>query len=199
MEIDNSYYIHREKMWNRVMSYMKIFNSILKFLPSSLIRYKYEKSKFKAGKMQLFWRYLYLRRLGARFIGSGYCLIQQNVCIFHPEKLTIGGNSTINENSYVECEGGVKIGSNVMIGHCVSILSNTHNYSDLNIPMNRQGLSSSEINIGNNVWIGAKATITLGVTIGNNVIIGANAFVNKDIPDNAIVGGIPAKIIKFRE
>ncbi len=48
----------------------------------------------------------------------------------------------------------------------------------------------------NNVWIGDKATITKGVTIGDNVIIAANAVVNKDVPSNVIVGGIPAKVIK---
>ena len=53
------------------------------------------------------------------------------------------------------------------------------------------------IRIGDNVWIGAKATITRGVTIGDNAVVGANAVVTRDVPENAVVGGVPAKVIRF--
>lgn len=192
-------YKNRQKTWNKVISFISFISVFLDVLPRWYVNRKYEKSKYKVGKSQLFWRYLYLKRLGVKFTDNGYCLIQQNVCIYHPERLSIGGHTAINENSYIECEGGLFIGNDVMIGHGVSILTNTHNHSDISTPMNQQGLSKAPVNIGNNVWIGAKATITLGVSIGDNVIIGANAFVNKDIPDNVIVGGIPAKIIKKRQ
>lgn len=65
--------------------------------------------------------------------------------------------------------------------------------------MNLQGETSKSVIIGNNVWIGAKATILLGITIGDNAIIGANSLVNKDVPEGAIVGGVPAKVIRMRE
>ena len=120
------------------------------------------------------------------------------MCIFNADKLTVGSNVSINENSYLECKGNVEIGDDVMIGHGVSILSNTHNYDRIAVPMNEQGESSEKIKIGNDVWIGAKATVLMGVTVGDHSIIGAHALVNKDVPEYAVVGGVPAKIIRMR-
>ena len=68
-----------------------------------------------------------------------------------------------------------------------------------NKPISMQPLSSSKITIGNDVWIGANATILCGVHISNGAIIGAKALVNKDVPPYSIVAGIPAKIIGFRK
>lgn len=88
----------------------------------------------------------------------------------------------------------VNIGNNVMIGPNVDIYTVNH-------PMTPEGrrkyLAKAEsVNIGNDVWIGGKSTICPGVTIGNNVVIAAGAVVTKDVPDNVLVGGVPAKVIK---
>lgn len=86
-----------------------------------------------------------------------------------------------------------------MMGPDVVIMTNSHNFDRIDIPMNAQGSAVPQrVRIGNDVWIGTRVIILPGVTIGNGVIIGAGAVVTKNIPDMAIVGGCPAKIIRFR-
>lgn len=112
--------------------------------------------------------------------------------------ITIGKNSGLGINSRVR--GPLNIGNDVMMGPDVIILGGGHNFQRTDIPMRLQGQPpSTKTIIGNDVWIGTRAIIMPGVKIGNGVIIGAGAVVTKDIPDFAVVGGIPAKIIKFRK
>lgn len=114
------------------------------------------------------------------------------------ECLKIGENVGIAANAFIAVRGKIIIGSNTIFGPGVSIHSENHNFSDLKTPIRLQGATRKGITIGENCWIGAKVTILDGVHIGNNVIIAAGAVVNKDIPDYAIVGGVPARIIKMR-
>ena len=65
--------------------------------------------------------------------------------------------------------------------------------------MGQQGMRVSEVIIGNDVWIGMRVIIMPGIKVGNGVVIGAGAVVTKDVPDYAVVGGVPARIIKFRK
>ena len=108
----------------------------------------------------------------------------------------IGSGSGLGVNCSVH--GPLRIGENVMMGPDVTILTHTHNIERTDIPMGHQGSRVSEVVIGNDVWIGMRAIIMPGVKIGNGVVIGAGAVVTKDVPDYAIVGGVPAKIIRYR-
>lgn len=119
-----------------------------------------------------------------------------NIKCYRDSNLYIGENTFIGPFSIIHCRKNVKIGNNCMIGEFVSIRDNDHEFRDKNRNYNEQGFKVKETIIGDNVWIGAKVTILSGVTIGNNSIIGANTLVNKDIPDNTIVGGVPGKVIK---
>ena len=115
---------------------------------------------------------------------------------FTPE-LSIGSNSGIGINC--EVYGPVTIGNDVMMGPEVVIYTNAHCHDRIDIPMREQGFSEANpVQIGNDVWIGRRAMIMPGVKIGNGVVIGAGAVVTKDVPDYAIVGGVPAKILKTR-
>lgn len=95
--------------------------------------------------------------------------------------------------------GPLRIGDNVMMGPDVTILTHTHNIERTDIPMGLQGSIVKEVIIGNDVWIGMRSIIMPGVTIGNGAVIGAGAVVTKDVPDYAIVGGVPAKVIRYRK
>ncbi len=88
--------------------------------------------------------------------------------------------------------GGITIEDNVLIAPKVSLLSEGHPIE----PKNRHALVPKPIYIKKNAWIGAGATILQGVIIGENSIVAAGSVVSKDVPDNTIVGGISAKILK---
>lgn len=112
--------------------------------------------------------------------------------------MEIGDNSGVGINALMH--GTVIIGNDVMMGPDCVIYTTNHSFDRIDIPMNQQGFSREEaVIIENDVWIGGRVTILPGVHIGNGSIVGAGAVVTKDIPDYAIVGGNPAKIIRYRK
>lgn len=115
------------------------------------------------------------------------------------EGLVIGNNVGIAQNCFIQVRGQVTIGNNIIFGPGVGIFSENHNFSETDKYINEQGESRKGVKIEDGVWIGTAATILDGVTIGKNSIIAAGSVVNKDVPPYAVVGGIPAKIIKYRK
>ena len=113
--------------------------------------------------------------------------------------IKIGNNVGLGSHGhYGSGVGGLEIGNDTIIGNYVSFHPENHNYSDLSTPIRLQGVSGKGIKIGNNCWIGAKATFLDGAEIGNGCIIAAGALVKDKFPDNVIIGGVPAKILKNR-
>ncbi len=89
-------------------------------------------------------------------------------------------------------QGGIYIGDGALIGHNVVLATLNHAMS----PSRRGTMVPAPIRIGKNVWIGSNAAILPGVTIGDGAIVAAGAVVTRDVPENAIVGGVPAKVIR---
>lgn len=117
---------------------------------------------------------------------------------FNPS-IEIGDNCFLNRGTHISSCCNIKIGDNFVTGSYVSIIDNNHGLierNELDIHPLERRISSRKILIGNNVWIGDKATILSGVSIGDGAIIGANSVVTSDVPPYSVVGGIPAKIIK---
>lgn len=110
--------------------------------------------------------------------------------------IEIGNNSELGTNCIIQTN--TFIGDYVIMGPDVKIYTKNHGYLDLSIPMALQPIVRETVKIGNDVWLGANVVITPGVIIGNHVIVAAGAIVTKDVPDYAIIGGVPAKIISFR-
>ena len=114
---------------------------------------------------------------------------------FHTDcgkNITVGKNVLINACCKFQDQGGIEIGNGVLIGHNVTLATLNHDER----PQFRQNIYPKPIKIGDNVWVGSNATILAGVTIGDGAIIGANAVVTKNVPENTIVAGVPAKIIR---
>jgi len=122
----------------------------------------------------------------------------QDVTVFTPLYINYGKHISIGKNVFINFDctflalGGITIEDDVLIGPKVSFITESHPLD----PEQRKGLIGKPIHIKKNAWIGANATILPGVTIGENAIVAAGAVVSKDVPDNTIVGGIPAKFIK---
>lgn len=102
-----------------------------------------------------------------------------------------GKNVFVNDCCHFQDQGGIFIGDNALIGHNTVLATIDH---DLN-PTDRHN-HYAPIHVGNDVWIGASAVITKGVTIGDGAVIAAGAVVTKDVPANTIVGGVPARVLR---
>ncbi|GGE86878.1 Acetyltransferase (isoleucine patch superfamily) [Chishuiella changwenlii] len=125
----------------------------------------------------------------------------ENVAVFTPIYINYGKHLNIGKNVFINFDctfltlGGITIEDDVLIGPKVSLITENHPLE----PQHRKGLIGKSILIKRNAWIGANATILPGITIGENAVIAAGAVVSKDVPDNVVVGGVPAKIIKTIE
>jgi acetyltransferase-like isoleucine patch superfamily enzyme len=124
--------------------------------------------------------------------------IDESTTIFAPFHTNFGRHINIGKNVFINhaCSfldmGGITVGDNVLIGPKVNLVSENHPID----PSQRKSLIGKPIVIKNNAWIGAAATILPGITIGENSIVAAGSIVTKDVPDNTIVAGNPAKRIK---
>lgn len=112
--------------------------------------------------------------------------------------IKIGNNVGIGEFAYLGGAGGLEIGDECIIGQYLSCHPENHIADDLTISIRHQGVKRKGIKIGKNCWIGSKVTILDGVEVGNGCIIAAGAVVNKSFPDNSVIGGVPAKLLKTR-
>ncbi len=108
----------------------------------------------------------------------------------------LGNNSGIGKFAFFGASGGLKIGSDVIIGEYVSFHSENHNFKKKDELIRNQGVTSKGIEIGNNVWVGAKVTFLDGTNIKDGCVVAAGAVVKGDFPPNVVIGGVPAKIIK---
>ncbi|RBP89949.1 succinyltransferase-like protein [Cytobacillus firmus] len=108
------------------------------------------------------------------------------------KNITIGKNVFFNTGCSFQDRGGIRIGDGAMIGMNVTIATLNHGLS----LETRNTTYPSPVIIGKNVWIGSNATILPGVTIGENSVVAAGAVVTKDVPENTVAAGVPAKVVK---
>lgn len=137
--------------------------------------------------------------LGRNVTIGPYTIIQGTGIMTNLGKgLTIGDHSGVGAFSFFGCGGGVTIGSHVIMGQYVSFHAENHNYEHLDLPIKQQGVSRKGIRVGDNCWVGAKVTFLDGAVVGHGCVIAAGAVVKGEIPDNVVIAGVPAKIIKKR-
>ncbi len=111
-------------------------------------------------------------------------------------QFSLGDRSSVGDNTYIL--GKVSIGKDVMMAANCAFIGSNHNMSRVDIPMNQQGGTNAPIVINDDVWIGYGSIICAGVTVEQGAVIAAGSVVTKNVPECAVVGGVPAKIIRYR-
>lgn len=136
-----------------------------------------------------------LRALFSQLIGQP---VDESFALFPPfhtdcgKNIHIGKRVFINMGCKFQDQGGIFIGDGALIGHNVVLATLNHAMS----PNQRGTMIPAPIHIGRNVWIGSNATVLPGVTIGDGAIVAAGAVVTRDVPENTIVGGVPARVMR---
>jgi acetyltransferase-like isoleucine patch superfamily enzyme len=190
--------------------------------PLTLLRFmaRHRMLNFKYGRLlvRMLRRKLFLRsRLkldGIAFIGPGVVLqVGKDACIelgrwswlghgtkirCHEGRVSIGAKTVMGQECTISAYQHVKIGRECVIADRVMFIDFDHGAVEVERPIRLQGIYKRDVTVGNNVWIGYGACILRGVTVGDNAIIGTNAVVTKDVPANAVVAGLPARIIRMR-
>ena len=137
-----------------------------------------------------------LRALLTRLTGR---TVDESVAVFPPfysefgKNLTLGKDIFLNIGCRFQDTGGITIGDGTLVGHGSTLTMRDHGIN----PERRADMLPAPVVIGRKVWLGAAVTVLPGVTIGDGAIVGAGAVVTKDVPANAIVAGVPAKLIRM--
>jgi acetyltransferase-like isoleucine patch superfamily enzyme len=117
----------------------------------------------------------------------------------HEGEVTIGAKTVLGQECTISAYRRIRIGEQCVIADRAMFIDFDHGVVDVERPVRRQGIYMREVEIGSNVWIGYNACFLRGVRVGDNSIVGANAVVTRDVPANAVVAGVPARVIRMRE
>lgn len=140
-----------------------------------------------------FYYALQRRSILDRCFAAGFSVrFRMPIFIYQPELVSFGNRVDVGENVVIRGGGGVRIGDNVLIASGAAIISQGHPI----VPPRWNLVISNEVQIGDEVWIGANATILPGVTVGDGSIIAAGAVVTRNVPSSCIVAGVPARVIR---
>src|SRR3954467_6966635 len=174
---------------------------------------------------RLFWRYLWRRFLtpagrrwasaGPFFLGRGlelkieprgeirfgrFVWIGDGTKIrCHEGVVEIGAKTVIGQECTISAYQRVRIGEQCVIADRAMFIDFDHGVVEVERPIRQQGIYKRDVEVGNNVWIGYGACILRGVSVGDNSIVGTYSVVNRDVPANTVVGGIPAKVLRTRD
>jgi acetyltransferase-like isoleucine patch superfamily enzyme len=117
----------------------------------------------------------------------------------HEGVVSIGAKTVLGQECTISAFQHVSIGRECVVADRVMLIDFDHGMVEVERPIRLQGIYKRDVRVGNNVWIGYGACILRGVTIGDNAVIGTSAVVTRDVPANAVVAGIPARVIRMRD
>jgi acetyltransferase-like isoleucine patch superfamily enzyme len=117
----------------------------------------------------------------------------------HEGRVEIGEKTVIGQECTISAYQRVRIGEQCVIADRAMFIDFDHGVVEVERPIRQQGIYKRDVEVGSNVWIGYGACILRGVHVGDNSIVGTNSVVTKDVPANAVVAGIPARVIRMRE
>ena len=117
----------------------------------------------------------------------------------HEGVVSVGAKTVMGQECTISAFQHVSIGRECVIADRVMLIDFDHGMVEVERPVRLQGIYKRDVRVGNNVWIGYGACILRGVTVGDNAVVGTGAVVTKDVPANAVVAGVPARVIRMRE
>ena len=117
----------------------------------------------------------------------------------HEGEVLIGAKSVLGQECTISAYQHVSIGRECIIADRVMMIDFDHGMVEVERPIRLQGIYKRNVDVGHNVWIGYGACLLRGVVVGHNSVIGTNSVVTADVPENAVVGGVPARVIRMRE
>lgn len=191
--------------------------------PLTFLRFAREHAMLnpKYGRLLLRWAWLKLRWRG-RLRTDGVCFVGPGVTFeigreavvhlgrwswighgckirAHEGEVRIGAKTVLGQECTISAFQHVSIGRECIVADRVMLIDFDHGVVDVERPIREQGIYKRDVRIGNNVWIGYGACFLRGVSVGDNAIVGTSAVVTRDVPDDAVVGGIPARVLRMRE
>jgi acetyltransferase-like isoleucine patch superfamily enzyme len=117
----------------------------------------------------------------------------------HEGRVSVGAKTVIGQECTISAYQQVSIGRECVIADRVMLIDFDHGTVEADRPIRLQGIYKRDVHVGHNVWIGYGACILRGVTVGDNAIVGTNSVVTKDVEPNAVVGGVPARVLRMRD
>jgi acetyltransferase-like isoleucine patch superfamily enzyme len=116
----------------------------------------------------------------------------------HEGEVRIGAKSVLGQECTISSFQHVSIGRECIVADRVMLIDFDHGMVEAERPIREQGIYKRDVRIGHNVWIGYGASFLRGVTVGNNAVVGTYTVVNKDVPANAVVAGVPVRVLRMR-
>jgi acetyltransferase-like isoleucine patch superfamily enzyme len=191
--------------------------------PIALVRflYRHRMLNFKYARLAVRLAWLKLRH-GRRLVTDGLCFVAPGVTLeigrkarlhlgrwswlghgckirVHEGEVRIGAKTVMGQECTISAYQHVSIGRECVIADRVMLIDFDHGVVDVERPIRLQGIYKRDVDVGHNCWIGYGACVLRGVTIGDNAVVGTSAVVTRDVPDNAVVAGVPARVIRMRE
>ncbi|MEB7722865.1 acyltransferase [Staphylococcus equorum] len=173
---------------------IKLCEVLLELIPNFILYILYDISSNFENKVAILFRFLFLKKFSKKcgenvFIGSRVVLKNIN-------ELSLGNNISIHSGSYIDASGHITIEDDVSIAAHVCLYSFNHTWANTQLPIKYNPVEYGEIVIKNDVWIGTKSVVLAGVHVNRRSVIAAGSVVNKNVQENTLVAGTPAKIIK---
>jgi acetyltransferase-like isoleucine patch superfamily enzyme len=191
--------------------------------PLVLLRFMRANGMLTPGYMRLLARLALLKlRFGRRLQTDGICFVCPGVKLeigrgarlhigrwawighgcklrVHEGEVSIGAKTVMGQECTISAFQHVSIGRECIVADRVMLIDFDHGVTEVERPVRLQGIYKRDVRVGHNVWVGYGACVLRGVTIGDNAIVGTNAVVTREFPANAVLGGVPARLIRMRE
>lgn len=191
--------------------------------PLTLLRFMRANNMLRLGYLPLLARFLLLKlRYRRRLQTEGLCFVCSRVKFeigrgarlrigrwawigdgckirVHEGEVSIGAKTVIGQECTISAFQHIAVGRECIVADRVMLIDFDHGVTEVERPIRLQGIYKRDIDVGHNVWIGYGACILRGVTVGDNSVVGTSAVLTRSFPENSVVGGVPARLIRTRE